>query len=114
MMSSYFGQKGDPNQKALYAEIQWTGWLLDGGLPLMIAYMIALLMALYAAWKVVQKPPHLFGDLYLWGALLLAYNVSAIALTFSYPLFIGQAGLEFWLLNATILTAARNSRRSNR
>ena len=37
---------------------------------------------------------------------MLAYDVGAVALTFNYPLFIGQGGMEFWLLNAALFTAA--------
>jgi hypothetical protein len=29
-----------------------------------------------------------------------------VGLVFSYPLFVGQLGLEFWLFNAALLTSA--------
>src|SRR5207248_2584901 len=38
MMYAYFGANPDPASGPLWAEIQWTGWLYDGGLPLMLAY----------------------------------------------------------------------------
>ena len=37
----------------------------------------------------------------------------ALALTFSYPIFLSQAGMEFWLLNATLFAAARHALRSS-
>lgn len=110
MMSSYFGS-ADSTVESIYVEIQWTGWLLDGGVPLILAYSAALLLALAGAWKIFRsplrpEPGNLYGNLYIWGALLIAYNVSACALTFNYPIFMSQAGLEFWLLNACIFSAA--------
>lgn len=110
MMSSYFGSADSAGQ-GIYVEIQWTGWLLDGGVPLILAYAAAIMLTLLAAWKIFRSParPELgsqYGNLYIWGALLIAYNVSACALTFNYPIFMSQAGLEFWLLNACIFTAA--------
>ena len=43
------------------------------------------------------------------GAVVFAYDVGALAITFNYPLFIGQGGMEFWLLNAALFTAAGRS-----
>ncbi|HKY05505.1 MAG TPA: hypothetical protein VJQ56_11475, partial [Blastocatellia bacterium] len=113
MMSSYFGSQ-DSTVESIYVEIQWTGWLLDGGIPLILAYSAALWLGSLAAWRIFRTPHrpetadsggNLYGNLYIWGALLIAYNVSACALTFNYPIFMSQAGLEFWLLNTCIVTA---------
>ena len=48
-------------------------------------------------------------DLPFWGAIVLAYSIGATALTFSYPIFLSQSGMEFWLLNATLFAAARHA-----
>jgi hypothetical protein len=45
------------------------------------------------------------GALGLMGAMVFAYDVGALAMTFNYPLFIGQSGLEFWILNACLFAA---------
>ena len=37
--------------------------------------------------------------------VVFAYDVGALAMTFNYPLFIGQSGLEFWILNACLFAA---------
>jgi hypothetical protein len=39
------------------------------------------------------------------GAMVFAYDVAALAMTFNYPLFIGQSGLEFWIINACLFAA---------
>lgn len=105
MTSNYFGDRSDPRHAPIYVEIQWTGWLLDGGVPLILAYVIAILLALKMATVIASN--RAVGDLSTWAAIVLAYNVGAIATTFSYPLFIGQSGIQFWLLNALLFAAAR-------
>jgi hypothetical protein len=103
-MYSYFGDFYNPLTYPIWAEIQWTGWLLDGGLPMMIAYPGALLLACYGAWQVAMN--RWVAKLQIWGAIVLAYNVGAIAITFNYPLFMSQMGMEFWLINTVLFVAA--------
>ena len=40
---------------------------------------------------------------------MVGYNLSVVALIFSYVPFIGQVGLQYWLLNAAYWVAAENS-----
>jgi hypothetical protein len=111
IMNTYFGNNSDPESASIWVEIQWTGWLLDGGVPLILAYTAALFLAFRLAWQIALRPASTaHDDLWLWGAILLAYNIGALAVTFNYPLFIGQGGLEFWLLNGVLFAAASNAR----
>ena len=104
MTNNYFGDPSNLFSQSIWVEIQWTAWLYDGGIPLMIAYFGAMLAALYAALKVARQTQ----DRWLsgWAALIAAYDVAVIGLTFSYVPFIGQVGLEFWFLNAALHTTA--------
>jgi hypothetical protein len=104
MMAAYF--PSPPGEQTYWVEVQWTGWIVDGGLPLTLAYVAALLVTLWTAWTIARGRRG-GGELPFWGAVVLAYSVGALALTFSYPLFLGQAGMEFWLLNATLFAASR-------
>ncbi len=105
MMEVYFGNT-DPLRPSIWVEIQWTAWLIDGGVPLIVAYTAALVAALGFAFRLVRtRELDRAPELWTWAALILAYNVGAVALTFSYPVFIGQLGLQFWLLNATLFSA---------
>lgn len=106
MMNAYFGDNSDPDRESIWVEIQWTGWLLDGGVPLIAAYTVALLLALLTAWRISGRRTVGDSKINLWAAMIVGYNVGAIAITFNYPLFIGQGGLEFWLLNAGLYSAA--------
>ncbi len=105
MANIYFGDESDPERAAIYVEIQWTGWLLDGGVPLILAYVLTLMVAIYMVFKIASN--RALDDLSIWGAVVLAYSAGVLALLFNYPLFIGQAGMEFWLINATLFAAAR-------
>ena len=107
MMNGYFGDNSNPLTQQIWVEIQWTGWLLDGGVPLIIAYVAAVAQACRTAWKIAISPK--LGDFTLWGGLIFAYNIGAIAITFNYPLFISQGGMEFWLLNSALFVAAYHS-----
>lgn len=109
MMAAYFGEFSRSVQP-LWAEIQWTGWLFDGGAPLMIVCGAALLSSLWISVKVSMgrlggKSP----DFWVWGGVMVGYNLGAFALTFNVPLFMGTPGLEFWMLNSALFVAAIRS-----
>jgi hypothetical protein len=112
MTATYF--PGGGVSKNIWVEIMWAGWIVDGGAPLLITYLLALAVTLWAAWSIARaRPPSPEAhDLPFWAAIVLAYSVGATALTFSYPIFLAQSGMEFWLLNATLFAAARHARLS--
>ncbi|MFL5349885.1 MAG: hypothetical protein ACJ8AT_34335 [Hyalangium sp.] len=106
MANAYFGDLSS----ALWAEIQWTAWVYDGGLPVLVLYPLGLLVSLFWALRLaLRRDDH--NEFSLWGTLLFGYNVGAIAITFSYPFFMSQAGMEFWLLNAALFGAFSHSTR---
>lgn len=113
MMNAYFGSKSDPNP-SLWAEIQWAGWILDGGLPLTVAYVWALVVTLLATLEIARRQRRNDPTLPLWGTVILGYSVGTFAMTFSYPVFLSQTGMEFWLLNAVLFAAARTQSRHDR
>lgn len=108
MVNSYFGN----STGGLWVEIQWTAWLFDGGLPLIFLYAAAILLVSIACLKVLfgrvgRSDPLLIS----WAAVIVAYDVGALAICFNYPLFGGSGGVEFWLLNMALLTAAQTTDR---
>ncbi len=107
MTANYFGNANDPTASRIWVEIQWTAWVADGGLLLLVAYPFAILLAMFSVGRIAIRSQ----DVWLsgWAILILAYDTAAIALTFNYPLFIGQFGLEFWLLNGAIYAAMRTT-----
>ena len=109
MLHAYFGDVAD----GLWVEIQWTAWLFDGGIPLIFLYVTAILIASWGCLKIaLGRIGPRESSLRIWGAVIVAYNVGAIAICFNYPLFGGTGGLEFWLLNMAVLSAAYGARRN--
>jgi hypothetical protein len=106
MMNTYFGD----SRESTYVEIQWTGWLIDGGIPLILAYSLALLAAVFFAWKTAMSQNE---GVWIWGAIMLSYNIAAVAITFNYPFFMSQTGLELWLLNAALFATTASLRANN-
>jgi hypothetical protein len=47
-------------------------------------------------------------DFALWGGLVFAYDIGVVALTFNYPTFMSEGGMEFWLLNTVLFVAANH------
>ena len=104
MMNSYFGKNGNPFTDQIWVEIQWTGWLLDGGIPLVLAYSFTIFLASYLVLQITYQQR---GDgLSFWGAVIFSYNIGIMMITFNYPVFMSQTGMEFWLLNVGIFMAA--------
>ena len=99
MMNFYFGNQ----TPQLWSEIMWTGWLYDGGIPLMLLYSSAFISALWFAWHLAVVRTDRLG---LWSGVVFAYNTAALAGTFVFPLFVVQSGLEFWLINACLFSAS--------
>ncbi|MDH6060044.1 hypothetical protein NWP17_06270 [Chrysosporum bergii ANA360D] len=106
MINDYFGENIYLVSRPIWVEIQWTAWLLDGGVPLICAYVLTIYWACHIAWKIATNSN--LGDFALWGGLIFAYDVGVVALTFNYPIFIGQGGMEFWLINTALFVAAGN------
>jgi hypothetical protein len=102
MIGRYF----NPNQgQQLWAEIQWTAWAYDGGWLMVITYPCAILVGVWLTFNIGRKA--VYGPVGLWAAILTSFNISVIAVTFSYSYFNSQFGLEFWLLNAAVFSAAQ-------
>jgi hypothetical protein len=109
MMRTYFGNSGDVNAP-IWVEIQWTGWLLDGGVPLMVAQAGCLLVAVREAARLALRNDAPARELAKFAAMIAGYSVGALALTFNSCPFASTMGLDFWLLNATLFTASRQLR----
>ena len=106
MMNSYFGNHANPNE-GIWAEIQWTGWVLDGGFPLILAYVGCLLITMWTTLRIARWRGGRDPTLSLWAAVIAGYSIGTLALTFSYPVFLSQTGMEFWLLSTVLYAAAR-------
>ncbi len=100
MMRHYFGDPANLRSSGIWVEVQWTAWLVDGGVPLILAYTLAILIAIRFAVRCAITPN--LGALGVLGALVAAIDVGLLAGTFAYVPFITSMGMDFWLLNAML------------
>jgi hypothetical protein len=113
MMRAYFGDEYNASSPPIWAEIQWTVWLLDGGVPLMLLYSSAIVMTIREALRTAMRlgPGH--EDIGKWAAVLAGYSVGVLACTFGWCPFAGTVGVDFWVLNAALFAASRQLRLSH-
>jgi hypothetical protein len=96
MMRTYFGDESNPDSPAIWAEVQFSSWILDGGIVLLSLYLIALIVAI---WRLVRSSlMHRSSELASWGPVIAIFSAYPIALLFSYAPFNSQIGLQFWFL----------------
>jgi hypothetical protein len=103
MMYVYFGDPANLNSPPIHAEIQLTGWLLDGGVPMWMLYGGAILAALSTAVRLAQqRASPLVADL---ATVCLALMVLVVGMSFAGPVFNTQTGILFWFLAAGLYGA---------
>lgn len=106
MMAAYFGEPTNWRFPALWAEIQLTGWLYDGGVLLWICYGAAILTAAYNTYRIAAESETHLSDL---ATMVLTVQVLVIGLCFTGPVFNSQTGIVFWLLSASVYGAERTA-----
>jgi hypothetical protein len=103
MIAAYFGETFS---HSLWAEVQWTAWLYDGGIPLILVYGAAIATALLTALRIAtHKGASSDDEFKLWSTVLFGYGIGVLATTFNGCPFEGTAGVDFWILNAAVFAA---------
>ena len=93
MINGYFG---GGSEKPLWAEIQVAGWAIDGGIPLVLISVGALVVTLLADRRLAFSDPD--PKVRACAGIVLAVNLGTAALIFSFTPFVTQIGLQFWFL----------------
>jgi hypothetical protein len=106
MMSTYFGDATNWQFPALWAEIQLTGWLYDGGVLLWVFYAGAIATAVRYTYTIAGSSETHLSDL---ATMVLSVQVLVIGLCFTGPVFNTQMGIVFWLLSASVYGAERTA-----
>ena len=94
MAAGYFGAKSA--SQSLWAEIQFTGWMIDGGIVLIALYVGALIVTGVAQYRVATTQQ--YARLAQCGAVILAADFGTAALIFSFTPFVTQVGIQYWFL----------------
>jgi hypothetical protein len=104
MINGYFGAGSEP---PLWAEIQVAGWAIDGGIPLVLISIGALIVTLMAERRLALSHPD--PKVRACAGIILAVNLGTAALIFSFTPFVTQIGLQFWFLAGAIHAIATPS-----
>ncbi len=107
--SVYFGNPLTPQDRApLYAETQIDYWIIDGGLPLLLFYPAALILAFVGATRTALRSPD--PEVAYWAGAVFVYAVAAGAGLLGGPAFVGPAGMQFWVLLGALYGAQQQAR----
>jgi hypothetical protein len=93
---------GNPG-KGIWVEVMIPAWIVDGGIPLLVLYGLAIALAMASTFRVALRSRD--RDLRFWAAVVFASNLSVIATCLSYVTFITTIGMQFWFLAAIIHAA---------
>jgi hypothetical protein len=109
VVNNYFGNRNLPVDRGgpFWVEIQLGGWVIDGGIPLLVLYSIAILMALLSMLRIALRCRD--PDLALWAGAVLALGISVVAACFVGCPFIGPTGMQFWILVAMVHVAGERA-----
>jgi hypothetical protein len=103
MMYGYFGDRSKLDSTEVWAEVQPTVWLLDGGLFLLGLYSLALIVTALYTWRLSLQLANPTDR--LWASTVAAVNIGTLALVFSFVPFVTQVGIQYWFLEGALLGA---------
>jgi hypothetical protein len=95
MTANYFGSI-NPDSAPIWAEIQFTGWMIDGGIVMVAIYLGALAATTLSQWRVSQATQH--PRVAVCGAVVLAAGLGPATMILSFTPFVSQIGIQYWFL----------------
>jgi hypothetical protein len=103
MMQVYFGDTTMWQAPPIHVEIQLTGWLLDGGIPLWLLYGGALFAAVRFSYRTaVTAIEKTWQDV---AVIVLCLQLILISLCLTGPVFNTQLGIMFWSMTGALYGA---------
>lgn len=98
MVPVHFGGGGH------FAEIQIHGWIIDGGIMLVLLYVTAICIALRHDLTLALRSRE--RQIYQAATTVFAMNLGVAAMIFTFVPFHTQIGIQFWLMTAALGAAA--------
>lgn len=99
MMHVYFGDSAMWDAPPIHVEIQPTGWLLDGGVPMWILMGGAILAGLRATYLVAVSAT---GSIQESATMILCLQLTLLVICLTGPAFNTQMGIQYWALTAAL------------
>jgi hypothetical protein len=95
MAAMYFGSS-NPTSGSIWAEIQFTGWVIDGGFLMIALYVGALAVITLMQYRLAITTVH--ARLAVCAAVILAANLGPAIMIISFTPFMSQIGVQYWFL----------------
>jgi hypothetical protein len=92
MAAAYYGSRAS----GLWAEIQITGWLIDGGVPMLVLYGGALFLVARSQLRLARLRQ--YPRIAACAAVVFALSLGPIGMAFTFTPFVTQIGIQFWFL----------------
>jgi hypothetical protein len=92
----------------VWVEVQWPAWIVDGGIPLTIFYVTAIVVSMFDTLRVALTCKD--KELSYWTAVIFTQNLAIVANVFSACPFVSQTGVSFWMGAVMVHAADRLSR----
>lgn len=108
MAGGYFGT---PGLRGIWAEIQITGWMLDGGILMIALYSGAIVAAAASQYRLAMHPQ--YPRLAVCAGVVFAANLGIATMVFSFTPFVTQIGIQYWFLAGALHGVACNYRLQN-
>ncbi|MBX6314845.1 MAG: hypothetical protein IRY99_18290 [Isosphaeraceae bacterium] len=109
VVNGYFG---DPTPTAerqtLWAEVQVTAWVYDGGIPMLVCYTGAIVVAMLQAFRIARTCPN--EEIAFWAAVVVALALNVVIRSMGSVAFSSADGVQFWILLAMIHAADQQIR----
>jgi hypothetical protein len=105
MAGGYFGTPGLPG---IWAEIQITGWMIDGGVLMIALYTGAIVSAAASQYRLAMHAP--YPRVAACAGVVFAANLGIAAMVFSFTPFVTQIGIQYWFLAGALHGVACNYR----
>ena len=96
MIARYFFDASNLDAPSIWAEVQISGWLIDGGLVVLATYGIAILVTARYEWWVTRFAPDPW--VRASGAVVLAANMGTALFCFTFTPFLTAIGMQYWFL----------------
>lgn len=100
MMTVYFGDLASIESPPIHVEIQMTGWLLDGGVLMMLFYGSAVVSALLYCYRRAVRSADI--EMVSAARIIFCFNLIIAGTTLAGPSFNTQLGIQFWFLTAAL------------
>jgi hypothetical protein len=105
MAAGYFGGSA---LAGIWAELQITGWIIDGGIPLVVLYCGALTATAAAQYRLALLTQ--YPRVAACATVVFAAGLGPIALIFSFTPFVTQIGIQYWFLAGALHGVASRAR----